>query len=121
MKKFFVIAILSFFNFLPCLAGEMQEFNLSLNRNYILILDEAAANIHISNPSVLRLSPIATLENDKEQLFIQTLNSGVSDVSIKTDLNEYSYKFSVANDLSRLRESDNLFEIDIPFEAGDAK
>lgn len=121
MKKFLLITILSFLNLLPCLAGDMQEFNLSLNRSYILILDEAAAKIDISNPSVVKLSPIATLENDKEQLFIQTLNSGVSDVSIKTDLNEYNYKFNVANDLSHLRQSDNLFEIDIPFEPGDGE
>ena len=94
--------------------NDINIFNLKSDSMYILDIDSPVKNINISNKDIVNLTPIASVDNEKKQLFIETNKDGICDVILTTDLEAYQIRF-----ISGPKFQDNkvgLTEIDLPIE-----
>lgn len=100
-----------------CYAGlsEIKEYNININKTYIILFDENVSAYKNSTPKILKLEKIATLNNDKNQFILYGKELGVGKLSFEFANNkklEYTIKISEYNNLKN--EDDLLFEIDKP-------
>lgn len=91
---------------------EINIFNLKKNNMYIINFGTKINNISISDKKILDITPVTSLINDKEQLFIDAKENGVCDVIINTEKEEYRIRFITGPAFQENKES--LTEIDIP-------
>ena len=115
MKKL-VLAILLFFctsNIGECAlkSKEINILNLKESNMYILNLKSRALNIDISDKKI-NVYPITSIENDGKQIFIDAKNSGVYDVNIKTEKDNYQIRLVVGSTFEQI--TDDLTLLDIP-------
>lgn len=112
MRKFIALLFIMVMTPLAVFALENNVFNVSDNRAYILLVDDTAMDIQISDPKILCASSIVTLDSDKQQVLIQTLSKGSTSVTIKTPSAVYNYKFNVIENPNEFY--DGLIELDLP-------
>lgn len=116
MKKIYILLLMLIITaqtgFCALLNKEVNIFNLKSNSMYILDVDSSVKNINISDKSIVNITPITSVLNDKKQLFVEANNDGVCDVILTTDTNAYQIRF-----ISGPKFQDDkvgLTEIDIP-------
>lgn len=113
MRKLLVLLLIVFMNSISAIAQDKCVFNVENNKTYILLIADSASNIEISNPEILKTSPVVTLDSDKQQILVRTLNQGTTDMVITTPSETYNYQFNVG---AATKESyDNLLELDLPY------
>ena len=77
-----------------------------------MLLDEDAVTFKNTNPKVLSYDLVMTLENSNQQVILQALDYGSSQLDISTKNDNYSYLVTVS-DKSVFNE-DDLLEIEKP-------
>lgn len=94
------------------LVDKINVYNLKKNNMYLLNLGSKAEKIDVSDTKVLNIMPVTSLENDGEQLFIEAKTTGVCDVKIKTQNQEYKVRFVTGNVFED--EDNGLILVDLP-------
>lgn len=116
MKK--LILILSFLilninaGFCSPISNEINIYNLKEKNIYLLDLDSSVKEINISDESLLNITPVTSITNDRKQLFIEAEKDGVCDVQITTESKEYRLRFITGPVFQD--NKDNLTQIDLP-------
>ena len=119
MKKVLVLLFMVFFTAAAVFAEDNCVFNLENNKSYILLIDDSAVDIKLSDEKILSAFPVVTLDSDKQQILIQTFSKGISELNIKTPSVSYNYKINVVDNSDEIY--DRIIELDIPAEGGSFK
>ena len=114
MKQILLLLISMSFTILACFSAENGNFTVNNNKSYILLIDDTAIEYNFSKPNIIKVVPVVTLDNDRQQVLIQTVNNGSADLYIKTPSTDYKYSFNVADGSSNIY--DDLLELDLPDE-----
>ncbi len=116
MKKLIISAMIfmlaSTTGYCALLDKEVNILNLKENNMYVLDLDASVKNIQVSNKNIINIMPITSISNEKNQLFIETNQSGVCDVVLTTDLKSYQLRLISGPNFQDTRN--DLTLIDIP-------
>lgn len=102
-------------NFVFASLNEIKEYNININKTYIILFDENVSAYKNLTPKILKLEKIATLNNDKNQFILYGKELGSGKLSFEFDNDkkfEYTIHISEYNNLKN--EDDVLFEIDKP-------
>ena len=101
-------------NFCYAIITEIKEYNINLNRKYIILLDENVSVYKNLTPKVLKLEKIATLNNDKNQFILYGKELGLGKLSFEFD-NDKKLEYIInINERNNKNAYDDLFEIDKP-------
>ena len=116
MKKFRLIALILCLIAFPGLKGlcnsEVTVFNLKINNLYLLDIDGKSEDIQVSNEDIIKIEPLTLISNNSHQLVIDTYNTGICDVGIKTENKNYKIRFIIGSIFDE--ETDKLTRIDMP-------
>ena len=116
MKRIILVLLLLLFSNSVCHAAlksnEINILNLKVNSMYILSLDSKALNIDTNKNKLINIYPITKIENDGEDIFIDAKTSGVYDVGIKTEKDDYKLRIVVGSTFEDITE--DLTLIDLP-------
>ncbi len=120
IAKIFFIFIFCFLvyckqnNFCYAIISEIKEYNINLNRKYIILLDENVSVYKNLTPKVLKLEKIATLNNDKNQFILYGKELGLGKLSFEFN-NDKKLEYIInINERNNKNVYDDLFEIDKP-------
>lgn len=115
MKKLMLAILLCVFtaNIGECAlkSKEINILNLKENSMYILSLKSKALNVNV-NDNKINVYPIVSIENDGKQIFVDAKKSGVFDVSIKTEKEDYQIRFIVGSTFEQI--TDDITLLDVP-------
>ena len=93
-------------------ADKINVYNLKKSNMYLLDLSSKAEKIDVSDTKILNVTPVTSLEADGKQLFIEANGTGVCDVKIKTQKDEYKVRFVTGNVFEE--EDNGLVLVDLP-------
>lgn len=119
-KIFFIFAfcLLVFFkqnNFCYANICKIKEYNLNINKKYIILFDENVSSYKNLTPKILKLEKIATLNNDKNQFILYGKELGFGKLSFEFDNDKkFEYTINISEHNNFKNEEDVLFEIDKP-------
>lgn len=91
---------------------KVNVYNLKKSNMYLLDLSAKAEKIDVSDTRILNVTPVTSLEADGRQLFIEANATGVCDVIIKTQKEEYKVRFVTGNIFEE--ENNGLTLVDLP-------
>lgn len=91
---------------------KINVYNLKKSNMYLLDLSSKAEKIDVSDTTILNVTPVTSLEADGKQLFIEANGTGVCDVRIKTQKEEYKVRFVTGNVFEE--ENNGLVLVDLP-------
>ena len=115
MKKIMITLLLFFLSTTVVQASlksnELNILNLKEKNMYILSLNSRALNINVDN-KMLDIYPIASITNDGKEIFIGAKKSGVYDVDIKTEKDDYKIRIIIGSTFEDI--SEDLTLIDLP-------
>lgn len=112
MKKILSIIFFMIISGGPVYA-ESKTVNLDVRSTYLIIVDENPVSFNISNPNLIKINTINTVENDKQQIIIQTLGSGATVLDINLPSSEkIEYRFNIFKD-AKVNDT-SVIELDIP-------
>lgn len=115
MKKLIFAFLLCFFtaNLGECAlkSKEINVLNLKENSMYILNLKSKALNINL-NGNKIDVYPITSLTSNGKEIFIDAKKSGVYDVSIETEKEDYKIRFIIGSTFEQI--TDDLTLVDVP-------
>lgn len=117
MKKI-IISILLFLlsinsGFCALKSNEINVLNLKENNMYILGLNYKALNINKNQNEFINIYPITSIENDGKQIFIEAKSSGVYDVDVKTEKDDYKLRIIVGSTFEEINEDITLIDLPI--------
>lgn len=93
-------------------ADKINVYNLKKSNMYLLDINSKALKIDVSDTKILNVTPVTSIESDGKQLFIEANGTGVCDVSIKTQKEEYKVRFVTGNVFEE--EKNGLVLVDLP-------
>lgn len=80
------------------LSGDkINVYNLKKSNMYLLNLDSRAQQVDVSDRNVLNVILDTSISSEGKQLFIEANKTGVCDVSIRTEKQEYKIRFISGN------------------------
>lgn len=85
MKKFFIVLCITLFSQIPVFSIEKLSSDVLPNENYLILLNTSAKTARVSDTGLLEPEIITTLYNEKNQILLKTLKSGVARLYISTD------------------------------------
>ena len=91
---------------------EIDIYNLKKSNMYLLDMDSKVQEIIVSDKDIVDVYPIATIEGNNNQLFVEANANGVCDVNIKTAKKDYKVRFITGSVFEDAKK--NLTKIDIP-------
>jgi uncharacterized protein YxeA len=97
-------------------SNELNVLNLKENNMYILSLKSKALNIDKNQNKFIDIYPINSIENDGKELFIEAKSSGVYDVDLKTEKNDYKLRIIAGTTFEELNEDITLIDLPIKTE-----
>lgn len=102
-------------NFVYAKLNEIKEYNININKSYIILFDKNISAYKNLTPKILKLEKIATLNNDKNQfiLYGKELGSGKLIFGFNND-KKFECIIYVKRHNKIRNEDDILFEIDKP-------
>lgn len=102
-------------NFVYASLNEIKEYNININKTYIMLFDENVSAYKNLTPKILKLEKIATLNNDKNQFIVYGKELGLGKLSFEFD-NDKKFEYTIhISEYNNLKNEDNvLFEIDRP-------
>ena len=121
MKKALILCLI--FLLTPAVAlasGAVKNFTLKEDSVFLLLFDSEAKSFKISNPNVVSIQVVNTLENDRHQVILQTISEGFTNLSVETKDATYEYKINVGNK-SKIDDCDDIFEVEKPENEVDEK
>lgn len=98
--------------FCSLIPNKINIVNLKENGMYLLDLNTKVKNISIGDKAIMDVSAINSLTDDMQQLFIQTNKTGVCDVLINTEKEEYKIRFVLGQIFEDI--TDYIIPIDMP-------
>lgn len=117
MKKLVLILLFMFFilpvGFCEVSSSDINIYNLKKQNFYMLDLLEKVEKIEVSDDSVLKITKETSLSNDGKQIFVEALSTGVCDVLIQTEKQNYKYRF-ISGSTFEDENKKELTLIDIP-------
>ena len=131
MKKFFIVLCITLFSQIPVFSIEKLSSDVLPNENYLILLNTSAKTARVSDTGLLEPEIITTLYNEKNQILLKTLKSGVARLYISTDevitmiefnINENNKdnvttpKSKVIKSILKLDKIENINEEELPFE-----
>lgn len=112
MKKLFLYFIIVFTCANSVFALDVKKVSLNNSSLYLLLLNEEAISFKISNPNILQVQLVPTLEENNQQVLIRTVGYGKSYLEAQTKKSSYKYECNVVDGAISLDEE--LFEIEKP-------
>ncbi len=112
MKKVILFIVFMLLTVTVSEAAVAKKISLNKGSIYLLLLDEEPTNFKISNPNIMQVQIIPTLENNKKQVLIQALNYGNSLFEAQTSSNLYKYDCKITD--GALTIDEDIFEIEKP-------
>lgn len=116
MRKLLLALFIVFFfansGFCALIPNKINIVNLKENGMYLLDLNTKVKNISIGDKTIMDVSAINSLTDDMQQLFIQTNKTGVCDVLIGTEKEEYKIRFVLGQIFEDI--ADYIIPIDMP-------
>ena len=131
MKKFFIVLCITLFSQIPVFSIEKLSSDVLPNENYLILLNTSAKTARVSDTGLLEPEIITTLYNEKNQILLKTLKSGVARLYISTDevitmiefnVNENNKdnvttpKSKIIKSILKLDKIENINEKELPFE-----
>ncbi len=116
MRKLLLALFITFFfansGFCALIPNKVNIVNLKENGMYLLDLNTKVKNISIGDKAIMDVSAINSLTDDMQQLFIQTNKTGVCDVLINTEKEDYKIRFVLGQIFEDI--ADYIIPIDMP-------
>lgn len=112
MKKIIILFILYFMTFQISSAEIINTYNLKTKNMYLLEMDSPVSGFNISDKDIINITPITSINSNRQQLFIETNKKGICDVIIKTDNNTHNIRF-ISGPIFQ-DNSDRIVQIDEP-------
>lgn len=116
MKRFFLLLLAIPF-IVQSANAELSDnsvnlFNLKEKSVYMLSFPARVCEFNIVNEKSVNITPMTSLSNDKKMVVVEAQQSGVSDVSVRTEDTLYQFRFVVGPKFQD--ESKDLIMIDLP-------
>lgn len=123
MKKIIIFLLLILFSANVANASlksnELNILNLKEKNMYILSLSSKALQINNEKKSMLDIYPITSITNDGKELFIDAKKTGVYDIDIKTEKDDYKLRIIIGTAFEDI--TDDLLLIDLPIKIEEKK
>lgn len=95
MKKVVFAFLVMLLVQIPCFSLEKLNVNVLPNESYLVLLDEPAKTVKVSDTTILDADIIATLYNERNQILLKTLQTGVARLYIATENEMTMIEFNV--------------------------
>lgn len=95
MKKVLFAFLVMLLVQIPCFSLEKLNVNVLPNESYLVLLDEPAKTVKVSDTTILDADIIATLYNERNQILLKTLQTGVARLYIATESEMTMIEFNV--------------------------
>lgn len=95
MKKVLFAFLVMLLVQIPCFSLEKLSVNVLPNESYLVLLDEPAKTVKVSDTTILDADIIATLYNERNQILLKTLQTGVARLYIATENEMTMIEFNV--------------------------
>ncbi|MBQ2872125.1 hypothetical protein IJE86_10515 [bacterium] len=95
MKKVLFAFLVMLLVQIPCFSLEKLSVNALPNESYLVLLDEPAKTVKVSDTTILDADIIATLYNERNQILLKTLQTGVARLYIATENEMTMIEFNV--------------------------
>lgn len=112
MKKFWATFLVLIFTSGMAFSGSITNLVLKPNSLYLLLLDSPAQAFRITNPNVVVIQVVDSIENDREQVLLQTQSEGLTQLDIEAASFKYQYKIRVDNSAKNAELPDNVYELE---------